>query len=268
VTVLLSKLQPSVDVDAAVDRVGAVAALTNRPNTPQQTTRAVGRWTRRATAATIGALVLSGAVGAAAATGVLPGVTDDSPTLTTTAPATGSNGGNGSPSDRDGRGRSGDASDGSSTTTADAASTTTVPGTATPVGPDPTAARQGLCQAFGARTEAPGKSVAAANLAAAATTAGQTVAEFCADGSTTSSAPSTTAVPGKSGSAPGQTGSTPGQSGSTPGQSGSAPGQTGSTGGQSGSAPGQAKASTTTVAPSAGSNGQGNADAIGGGKPS
>ena len=54
----------------------------------------------------------------------------------------------------------------------------TVPRSA--VGPDPTAAaREGLCTAFGARTQAPDASVAAANLAGAATAAGQSVEQFC-----------------------------------------------------------------------------------------
>ncbi|HKY14956.1 MAG TPA: hypothetical protein VJM33_08515 [Microthrixaceae bacterium] len=54
------------------------------------------------------------------------------------------------------------------------------------VGPNPDGpARHGLCTAFGARESIPGKSVAAENLAEAATAAGQTVDEFCAAASST-----------------------------------------------------------------------------------
>jgi hypothetical protein len=66
---------------------------------------------------------------------------------------------------------------------------TTVPAPAAPPGgPDPAgAARFGLCTAFGARTEMPGRSVAAANLSVAAAAAGQTVEEFCLDAGDTGS---------------------------------------------------------------------------------
>jgi hypothetical protein len=64
----------------------------------------------------------------------------------------------------------------------------TVPGddpvsdTATPVGPGADGpARQGLCTAFGARSEMPGSSVAATNLRRAAEASGTSVEQFCSD---------------------------------------------------------------------------------------
>jgi hypothetical protein len=73
-------------------------------------------------------------------------------------------------------------------------------------GPDATGpARHGLCTAFGARTEVPEGSVAARNLVAAASAAGQTTAEFCAG----------VTAPGRSGSTPGAAAGS-GPSSSTP----------------------------------------------------
>ncbi len=101
-------------------------------------------------------------------------------------------------------------SDDAATTTTIIPATTTTPGSATrgagAVGPSATGpARNGLCNAFGARTEMPGKSVAARNLLEAAGAAGQSVAEFCAVApATTTTAPSAKPGGGENGKADGQ----------------------------------------------------------------
>jgi hypothetical protein len=71
--------------------------------------------------------------------------------------------------------------DETSTTVAEQTTTTAPPEDARfERGPDPRGpAKAGLCNAFGHRTEGPGRSVAAENLRAAAAADGQSVAEFC-----------------------------------------------------------------------------------------
>jgi len=146
----------------------------------------------------IGATALIGVTGAAAATGVLP-VPATAPT-TDPAPATSevSTTTAGAPSTTTAGATSTTTAGDTSTSTNESASTITTEPPGVTMAPDPDEAngpeasgpaRHGLCTAFGDRAEAPGNSVAARNVAAAADAAGQSVQEFCA----------ATPAPGRSG---------------------------------------------------------------------
>jgi hypothetical protein len=190
------------DADAVVARLAAVARAGAVPVAGPSRRRTFVRRLVTAKAAALAAVALVGVSAVAAATGTLPSAVEDGLKkvgidVSSHDASPGQSGDDeAGDDDRDTADDEGDEDattttavtttsgslDVSTTIAADDGSTTTTTATSGPVGPDPTgAAHAGLCTAWRAHGEKNMEATAFANLAAAATKAGQTIEQFCAD---------------------------------------------------------------------------------------